>query len=106
MSNKNKTTSVEAVESAAVVAEKKSETKTVTKAESVVYIGPSITHIVRHANVFKDGKLPQAVENTINEFPVMEALFVPLSKLQEKMLELKRKSALANIYGQVAEKFK
>lgn len=98
------TTEVEETEAVAEVEETTEEVKE--EKESSVYLGPSITHVVRHGNVFLRGELTETIENTIAEFPAMKVLFVPISGMAEAMKELKKESALANIYAEVAEKYK
>lgn len=74
---------------------------------SLMYLGPTITGVVRHSTNFKNGALPEKVRECINQFPVMQKLFVPLVEMPAAIKELnKEQSALKTIYHQVAKKFK
>lgn len=74
---------------------------------SLMYLGPTITGVVRHSTNFKNGALPQKVRECIDQFPVMQKLFVPLAEMPATIKELnKEQSALKTIYHQVAKKFK
>lgn len=85
--------------------------KTVTAAEkkpaNLMYLGPTITGVVRHSTVFKDGVLPQKVNECVEQFPMMKKLFVSLEEIPDAARELnKKQSALGTIYSQVDKKFK
>ena len=72
------------------------KTVTNTKRETVMYIGPTVRGVVINGTLFKDGKLPALVEKRTEEMPVLQSLFVPVSKLAEAQRELKdSKSAMA-----------
>ena len=74
---------------------------------SLMYLGPTITGVVRHSTNFKNGALPEKVRECIAQFPVMQKLFVPLEEMPAAIRELsKEQSALKTIYSQVAKKFK
>lgn len=74
--------------------------------ENIMYVGPTITGIVRYSTVFKGGILPAKVSACIEQMPIMKNLFVPLSKLAEANKELsKDQSALKTISARVAKKF-
>lgn len=74
---------------------------------SLMYLGPTITGVVRHSTNFKNGALPQKVRECIDQFPVMQKLFVPVTEMPAVIKELnKEQSALKTIYYQVAKKFK
>lgn len=74
---------------------------------NLMYLGPTITGVVRHSTNFKNGVLPEKVRECINQFPVMQKLFVPLVEMPAAIKELnKEQSALKTIYSQVAKKFK
>ncbi|MDE7299919.1 MAG: hypothetical protein K2N94_14050 [Lachnospiraceae bacterium] len=71
-----------------------------------MYLGPTITGVVRHGTVFKDGVLPKRATECIAELPVMERLFVETDRMPEAVTELgKKQSALGAVYAQVAEHF-
>ena len=77
------------------------------KQENLMYLGPTITGVVRHSTIFKEGILPKNVKECIEQLPMMEKLFVPLSVMPKANKELKKEqSALGAIYTQVANKFK
>ncbi len=85
--------------------------KTVTAAEkksaNLMYLGPTITGVVRHSTVFKDGVLPQKVNECVEQFPMMKKLFVGLDEVPAAANELNMKqSTLRTIYSQVSKKFK
>ena len=60
------------------------KTVTNTKRETVMYIGPTVRGVVITGTLFKDGKLPALAEKRTEEMPVLQSLFVPVSKLAEK----------------------
>lgn len=71
-----------------------------------MYLGPTITGVVRHGTVFKDGVLPKRATECIAELPVMERLFVETDRMPEAVTELgKKQSALGAVYARVAEHF-
>lgn len=73
---------------------------------NLMYLGPTITGVVRHSTVFKDGVLPQKVNECVEQFPIMNKLFVAMEDLPAAARELeKEQSALKAIYSQVAKKF-
>lgn len=85
----------------------KKEKATAEKSTDVIYVGPSISGIIRHSTVFKDGILPDGVTRCIEQLPAMKRLFVETDRLAEAAKELNRKqSALNVIYAMVACKFK
>lgn len=76
------------------------------KKGDLMYLGPTITGVVKRGTVFKDGVLPKKAQECIAELSMMERLFVELDKMPEMLRELgKKHSALGAIYGQVAQKF-
>lgn len=90
----------EAVNGDAPKAEKAAE------ATNVMYLGPSVTHKIRSATVFKDGVLSEAAEQMISELPVMRILFVPVDEVPEMVKRLGDKdSAASQIYKAVAKHF-
>lgn len=77
------------------------------KQGNLMYLGPTITGVVRHSTIFKDGVLPQKVNECVEQFPAMKKLFVPMGEIQNVVKELKKEqSALGTIYSQTAKKFK
>lgn len=81
--------------------------KAAAKTQNLMYLGPSITGVVRHSTVFKDGVFPQKLNDCVNEFPAMKKLFVPMDGIPAAFRELKKEqSALGTIYSQVIKKFK
>jgi hypothetical protein len=80
------------------------KTVTNTKRETVMYIGPTVRGVVINGTLFKDGKLPALVKKRTEEMPVLQSLFVPVSKLAEAQRELKDlKSAMAICYSKAVE---
>lgn len=76
------------------------------KKENLVYLGPTITGVVRHSEVFEDGVLPEKAQKCVADFPMMERLFVKLSDMAEAVKELRKdKSVLSTIYTQTANKY-
>ena len=74
---------------------------------NLMYLGPTITGVVRRSTVFKEGILPKKVKECVEQLPMMEKLFVPLGEIPKASKELKKEqSVLGNIYAQVANKFK
>lgn len=74
--------------------------------ETLMYLGPTITGVVRHSTVFKNGVLPTKVQECIEQFPVMKKLFVPMEEIPKAVKEInKEQSALSTIWSQVAKKY-
>lgn len=72
-----------------------------------MYLGPTITGVVRHSTIFKDGIFPQKVKECIEQLPIMEKLFVAIDDIPKAVKELKKEqSVLGTIYAQTANKFK
>lgn len=100
------TVSVEenSVKEAVVVTEKKIKKVKSEPANnvSVMYIGPTIEHIVKKSTVFKNGVFPEALNKLIKETPYIKKLLVPIDELPSAMREIgKEKSALNVIYEKV-----
>lgn len=94
-------TQTEEVKTEAPVKETKQEQK-----ENIVYLGPTITGVARHSEVFEDGVLPDKAQKSIAEFPMMERLFVKISEMPEAVKELrKEQSVLSTIYKQTENKY-
>ena len=70
--------------------------------EAVMYLGPTIVGVIRHSTVFKEGILPEKVQECIKQLPMMERLFVPIGDIPEAVKEInKNQSVLRTIYVQV-----
>lgn len=73
---------------------------------NLMYLGPTITGVVRHSTIFKNGVLPQKVKDCVEQFPAMKKLFVTMEDIPKAVKELKKEqSALATIHSQTAKKF-
>ena len=83
----------------------KAEKKVTAKKENTIYIGPTITGVVKKFTEFQDGEITAAAREKVNDFPAMERLFVPVSEMPAAVKELSGKSALASIYAQTAQKY-
>ncbi len=76
------------------------------KKENLVYLGPTITGVARHSDVFEDGVLPERTQKCVADFPMMERLFVKISEMPDAVKELrKEQSVLSTIYKQTANKY-
>ena len=83
------------------------KTSAVKKQSNLVYLGPTITGVVRHSTIFKNGVLPQKLSECVTEFPLMKKLLVPVNDITTATKELnKEQSVLGTIYTQTAKKFK
>lgn len=78
--------------------------KTVAKQETTMYIGPTIRGVVIQGTLFKGGKLPEMVTKKIENMPILQSLFVPVSKLGDARKERKdSKSAISICYEKAVE---
>ena len=76
------------------------------KKGNLVYLGPTITGVVRHSDVFEDGVLPERTQKCVADFPMMERLFVQIDEMPEAVKELrKEQSVLSTIYKQTVNKY-
>ena len=76
------------------------------KQGSLIYLGPTITGVVRHSTTFKNGVLPQKLNGCVEEFPAMKKLLVSMEEIPAVTKELmKEQSALSTIYAQTDKKF-
>ena len=83
------------------------KTSVAKKQSNLVYLGPTITGVVRHSTIFKNGVLPQKLSECVAEFPLMKKLLVPVNDNTAATKELnKEQSVLGTIYTQTAKKFK
>ena len=82
------------------------KTPAVKKQGNLMYLGPSITGVVRHSTIFKNGVLPQKLSKCVEEFPAMKKLLVSMDEISAATKELmKEQSALATIYAHTDKKF-
>ena len=83
------------------VAEEKQKSR-----EAVIYLGPTIVGVIRHSTVFKEGVLPEKVQECVKQLPMMEKLFVSIGDIPEAVKEInKNESVLRTIYVQVTNNF-
>ncbi len=83
------------------VAEEKQKSR-----EAVMYLGPTIVGVIRHSTVFKEGVLPEKVQECVKRLPMMEKLFVSIGDIPEAVKEInKNQSVLRTIYVQVTNNF-
>lgn len=76
------------------------------KQKNLMYLGPSITGIVRHSTIFKNGILPKKLSECVEEFPAMNKLFVSMEDIPKATKELNmEQSAMRTIYSQAVKKF-
>ena len=77
------------------------------QASNLMYLGPTITGVVRRSTSFKNGVLTQKLKECIAQYPAMKKLFVSTEEIPTAVKELnKEQSYLKTIYNQVAKKFK
>ena len=55
------------------------------KKGNLVYLGPTITGVVRHSDVFEDGVLPERTQKCVADFPMMERLFVQIDRKRQSV---------------------
>ena len=83
------------------VAEEKQKSR-----EAVMYLGPTIVGVIRHSTVFREGVLPEKVQECVKQLPMMEKLFVSIGDIPEAVKEInKNESVLRTIYVQVTNNF-
>ena len=70
---------------------------------SVMYVGPTIEHVVQKSSVFKNGVLPKALSELIKEAPYIKKLLVPIDALPAAMKELNNPNSALNA---ISEKVK
>lgn len=72
---------------------------------AMIYLGPSIPNIVRHASVYRNG-YPERLKKAMEETPAVKKLIVPITSAPDVIKELrKEQSAIANIYKLIATKY-
>lgn len=77
------------------------------KQSNLMYLGPTITGVVRHSTIFKNGVLPKKLTECVEQFPAMKKLIVSMEDIPAVTKELnKEQSALGTIYSQATKKFK
>ena len=85
----------------------KKKASTAKKQGNLMYLGPTIVGVIRHSTIYKNGVLPDKVNECVEQFPIMKKLFVSMEELPGAVKELKKEqSALGTIYSQTAKKFK
>lgn len=90
----------------AVVAETVEEKAEQKVAQDLMYLGPTITGVVRHSTVFKNGVLTAKAQDCVDKFPMMGKLFVPIGDMPEAVKEVRKdQSVLHTVYVQVANKY-
>lgn len=68
----------------------------------LMYIGPELPGLVKHAVVFKNGILPEKVNRAIENYKPMKELFVTLEQMPAAIKEIKLNDGpLALIYKNV-----
>ena len=73
----------------------------------LMYLGPTITGVVRHSTIFKNGVFTPKLNECVEQFPAMKKLFVEAEEIPNAVKELKKnQSYLKTIYNSVAKKFK
>lgn len=71
-----------------------------------MYLGPTIVGVIRHSTVFKEGVLPEKVQECVKQLPMMEKLFVSIGDIPEAVKEInKNESVFRTIYVQVTNNF-
>lgn len=75
--------------------------------EDVVYMGPDIPGVVTHSTVFKEGRFTEALNRKLKEIPLLQSVFVPLSKFVEATKELKETgSAFSIVYRKLEDEIR
>lgn len=75
------------------------------KSSNLVYLGPTISGVIKNNAVYKDGVLPEKVNSYIEKLPILKRLFVTLDDMTDAVKELnKDTSALRAVYTEVAQK--
>ena len=85
------------------------ETEFNNKAEvkDLMYVGPTIPNLIRHAIVFKDGILSPKVNEAIESYKPMKEMFVTIEDFPKAMMEIKQQTgALAIIYKNVGKRIR
>ena len=70
--------------------------------ENVIYLGPSIPNLISASTVYKDGILPESVNEKISELPMFANFFASIGKMVETVKEINREgSPLQLMYEKV-----
>lgn len=82
------------------------EEKKQEKKGNTVYLGPTITGVIKHSTVFQNGILPEKAQKCVADFPMMRRLIVNMDEMADAVKELhKQQSALSAIYAKTAQRF-
>lgn len=79
--------------------------KTVTKQETVVYVGPTISGVASHNTVFNNG-LPQGMQDAIAKEPAFKNLLVPVSALAAATSDIANKRGATYVFYEKALNYK
>lgn len=72
---------------------------------SVIYVGPSLEHIVREGSVFRNG-YPQKLKELMKEQPFLEELLVPVDLLAETKKAIRNPESSMRMLYRKAEKIR
>lgn len=74
--------------------------------KNLMYVGPTITGVIVHSTVYKDGVLPEKVLKCIETLPAMRSLFVDLATMPKVVKQINHgEGAVSAIYQKVKETF-
>lgn len=105
MSTKRKAEEAQAIEAGAAqtAAETQETQETAAAPQPVVYLGPTLEHVVAHGTVFTNG-LPEALTAKIEEKPFINGLIFPVSEYAAKAAIVATKgTALNTLFRKAAE---
>lgn len=104
MSTKRKAEEAQAIEAeTAQTAAETQETAAAATPQPVVYLGPTLEHVVAHGTVFTNG-LPEALTAKIEEKPFINGLIFPVSEYAAKAAIVATKgTALNTLFRKAAE---
>ncbi len=73
---------------------------------NVIYLGSTIPRKIKSGTVFKEGEYPPIVEKMIEDYPLMQQLFIPVSDIVAATVELnKKESYLKTVKDKTYERF-
>lgn len=72
---------------------------------SVIYVGPSLEHIVREGSAFRNG-YPPKLEALIGEHPFLEELLVPAESLADAKKAIRNPESSMKMLYRKAEKIR
>ncbi len=72
---------------------------------SMIYIGPSLEHIVYEGTVFRNG-YPPKFEDTIKDYPFLKELMVPVESLAEVKKSIRDPESSMSMLYRKAEKIR